>query len=252
MPSEKLASVFSSCLFQTQGQTTQEISVVHDLISNYITLFSVSQKCSFYLFIYLPLALIRTKFRLDWAQLLYRDIFSCTLDSIQFLLHKHTVRNLWGKKNKTVCVFSNIQLRLLLHCVIAKCTPHQTDGHRSPEETDYIYKKKGHPDLAWGKKSPVSVTLLYMCGASLISANISDVFLKTEHPFFISSAVFPCCFRLLLAVINVNLLFICCSSRSHGALMILAFVRQYKEMQMHVPCATHLDLKWTTRFPADE
>ncbi|XP_031605215.1 arf-GAP with Rho-GAP domain, ANK repeat and PH domain-containing protein 2 [Oreochromis aureus] len=43
MPSEKLASVFSSCLFQTRGQTTQEISVVHDLISNYITLFSVSE-----------------------------------------------------------------------------------------------------------------------------------------------------------------------------------------------------------------
>uniref|UniRef100_A0A3P8SBI6 ArfGAP with RhoGAP domain, ankyrin repeat and PH domain 2 n=1 Tax=Amphiprion percula TaxID=161767 RepID=A0A3P8SBI6_AMPPE len=45
MPSEKLASVFSSCLFQTQGQTPQEISVVHDLISNYVTLFSVSQRC---------------------------------------------------------------------------------------------------------------------------------------------------------------------------------------------------------------
>lgn len=43
MPSEKLASVFSSCLFQTQGQTPQEISVVHDLISNYVTIFSVSQ-----------------------------------------------------------------------------------------------------------------------------------------------------------------------------------------------------------------
>ncbi|XP_029382071.1 arf-GAP with Rho-GAP domain, ANK repeat and PH domain-containing protein 2 [Echeneis naucrates] len=42
MPSEKLASVFSSCLFQTQGQTPQEISVVHDLINNYITLFSVN------------------------------------------------------------------------------------------------------------------------------------------------------------------------------------------------------------------
>lgn len=43
MPSEKLASVFSSCLFQTQGQTPQETSVVHDLISNYITLFSVNE-----------------------------------------------------------------------------------------------------------------------------------------------------------------------------------------------------------------
>ncbi|XP_040886964.1 arf-GAP with Rho-GAP domain, ANK repeat and PH domain-containing protein 2 isoform X2 [Toxotes jaculatrix] len=43
MPSEKLASVFSSCLFQTQGQTPQEISVVHDLINNYITLFSVNE-----------------------------------------------------------------------------------------------------------------------------------------------------------------------------------------------------------------
>ncbi|KAI3376380.1 hypothetical protein L3Q82_016862 [Scortum barcoo] len=43
MPSEKLASVFSSCLFQTQGQTPQETSVVRDLISNYITLFSVNE-----------------------------------------------------------------------------------------------------------------------------------------------------------------------------------------------------------------
>ncbi|XP_008281667.1 arf-GAP with Rho-GAP domain, ANK repeat and PH domain-containing protein 2 [Stegastes partitus] len=43
MPSEKLASVFSSCLFQTQGQTPQEIRVVHDLISNYVTLFSVNE-----------------------------------------------------------------------------------------------------------------------------------------------------------------------------------------------------------------
>ncbi|KAM7377258.1 hypothetical protein PAMA_013853 [Pampus argenteus] len=43
MHSEKLASVFSSCLFQTQGQTPQEISVVHDLINNYITLFSVNE-----------------------------------------------------------------------------------------------------------------------------------------------------------------------------------------------------------------
>ncbi|CAJ1086120.1 LOW QUALITY PROTEIN: arf-GAP with Rho-GAP domain%2C ANK repeat and PH domain-containing protein 2 [Xyrichtys novacula] len=44
MPSEKLASVFSSCLFQTQGQTPQETSVVCDLISNYITLFSVNKE----------------------------------------------------------------------------------------------------------------------------------------------------------------------------------------------------------------
>ncbi|XP_073331305.1 arf-GAP with Rho-GAP domain, ANK repeat and PH domain-containing protein 2 [Pagrus major] len=43
MASEKLASVFSSCLFQTRGQTPQETSVVHDLISNYITLFSVNE-----------------------------------------------------------------------------------------------------------------------------------------------------------------------------------------------------------------
>lgn len=42
MPSEKLACVFSSCLFQTRGQTPQEASVVQDLISNYILLFSVS------------------------------------------------------------------------------------------------------------------------------------------------------------------------------------------------------------------
>ncbi|KAG7497488.1 hypothetical protein JOB18_038618 [Solea senegalensis] len=43
MPSEKLASVFSPRLFQTQGQTPQEISVVHDLINNYIPLFNVNE-----------------------------------------------------------------------------------------------------------------------------------------------------------------------------------------------------------------
>ncbi|XP_013873840.1 arf-GAP with Rho-GAP domain, ANK repeat and PH domain-containing protein 2 [Austrofundulus limnaeus] len=42
MPGGKLATVFSACLFQTRGQTSQEISVVHDLISNYVTLFSVN------------------------------------------------------------------------------------------------------------------------------------------------------------------------------------------------------------------
>lgn len=44
MPSEKLACVFSSCLFQTRGQTPQEAGVVRDLISNYISLFSVSAR----------------------------------------------------------------------------------------------------------------------------------------------------------------------------------------------------------------
>ncbi|XP_072314770.1 arf-GAP with Rho-GAP domain, ANK repeat and PH domain-containing protein 2 [Eucyclogobius newberryi] len=42
MPSKKLASVFSSCLFQTQGQTAEEVHVVQDLINNYITLFAVN------------------------------------------------------------------------------------------------------------------------------------------------------------------------------------------------------------------
>ncbi|XP_061620373.1 arf-GAP with Rho-GAP domain, ANK repeat and PH domain-containing protein 2 isoform X2 [Phyllopteryx taeniolatus] len=44
MPGDKLASVFSSCLFQTQGQTPQEIRVVHDLIDNYVTLFNVNEE----------------------------------------------------------------------------------------------------------------------------------------------------------------------------------------------------------------
>ncbi|XP_068164232.1 arf-GAP with Rho-GAP domain, ANK repeat and PH domain-containing protein 2 isoform X2 [Antennarius striatus] len=43
MPSERLASVFSSCLFQTQGQMPQEASVIRDLISNYVTLFNISE-----------------------------------------------------------------------------------------------------------------------------------------------------------------------------------------------------------------
>ncbi|XP_076016093.1 arf-GAP with Rho-GAP domain, ANK repeat and PH domain-containing protein 2 isoform X2 [Genypterus blacodes] len=44
MPSQRLASVFSACLFQTQGQTPQEINVVHDLINNYITLFNINEE----------------------------------------------------------------------------------------------------------------------------------------------------------------------------------------------------------------
>ncbi|KAM3591133.1 uncharacterized protein V6R79_022991 [Siganus canaliculatus] len=43
MQSEKLASVFSPCLFQTQGPTPQETRVIRDLISNYVTLFSVNE-----------------------------------------------------------------------------------------------------------------------------------------------------------------------------------------------------------------
>uniref|UniRef100_A0A3P8UQD4 ArfGAP with RhoGAP domain, ankyrin repeat and PH domain 2 n=1 Tax=Cynoglossus semilaevis TaxID=244447 RepID=A0A3P8UQD4_CYNSE len=44
MSSDKLASVFSPCLFQTQGQMPQEISVVCDLINNYITLFKINDE----------------------------------------------------------------------------------------------------------------------------------------------------------------------------------------------------------------
>lgn len=44
MPSEKLAAVFSPCLFQTRGRTPQEAAVVNDLIRNYIRLFSVGSK----------------------------------------------------------------------------------------------------------------------------------------------------------------------------------------------------------------
>ncbi|XP_053272100.1 arf-GAP with Rho-GAP domain, ANK repeat and PH domain-containing protein 2 [Pleuronectes platessa] len=44
MPSDKLASVFSSCLFQTRGQTPQESGVVRDLINNYIPLFNVNEE----------------------------------------------------------------------------------------------------------------------------------------------------------------------------------------------------------------
>ncbi|KAM8882151.1 arf-GAP with Rho-GAP domain, ANK repeat and PH domain-containing protein 2 isoform 1-T2 [Synchiropus picturatus] len=44
MTSEKLATAFSCCMFQTQGQTRQEINVICDLINNYVTLFSVNEE----------------------------------------------------------------------------------------------------------------------------------------------------------------------------------------------------------------
>lgn len=43
MQTRDLACVFSSCLFQTEGQTTPEISVVQDLITNYVQLFGVNE-----------------------------------------------------------------------------------------------------------------------------------------------------------------------------------------------------------------
>ncbi|KAM6949543.1 arf-GAP with Rho-GAP domain, ANK repeat and PH domain-containing protein 2 [Aplochiton taeniatus] len=42
-PTRQLATVFSSCLFQTEGQTPQEITVVEDLINNYVSLFDVNE-----------------------------------------------------------------------------------------------------------------------------------------------------------------------------------------------------------------
>ncbi|RXN32713.1 arf-GAP with Rho-GAP ANK repeat and PH domain-containing 2 isoform X1 [Labeo rohita] len=44
MNTPKLACVFSSCLFQTEGHTAQETRVVEDLINNYIQLFSVNEE----------------------------------------------------------------------------------------------------------------------------------------------------------------------------------------------------------------
>uniref|UniRef100_A0A8U8AX21 Uncharacterized protein n=1 Tax=Geospiza parvula TaxID=87175 RepID=A0A8U8AX21_GEOPR len=43
MNPQNLAMVFSSCLFQTKGQTSEEVNVIEDLIKNYVQLFHVSQ-----------------------------------------------------------------------------------------------------------------------------------------------------------------------------------------------------------------
>lgn len=42
MNPHNLALVFSSCLFQTKGQTSEEVNVIEDLIKNYVQLFHVS------------------------------------------------------------------------------------------------------------------------------------------------------------------------------------------------------------------
>uniref|UniRef100_A0A8C6I5M0 Arf-GAP with Rho-GAP domain, ANK repeat and PH domain-containing protein 2 n=1 Tax=Mus spicilegus TaxID=10103 RepID=A0A8C6I5M0_MUSSI len=43
MNAHHLAMVFSSCLFQTKGQTSEEVNVIEDLINNYVEIFEVSQ-----------------------------------------------------------------------------------------------------------------------------------------------------------------------------------------------------------------
>ncbi|NXJ79936.1 ARAP2 protein, partial [Trogon melanurus] len=43
MNSHNLAMVFSSCLFQTKGQTSEEVNVIEDLIKNYVQLFDINE-----------------------------------------------------------------------------------------------------------------------------------------------------------------------------------------------------------------
>ncbi|NXD09440.1 ARAP2 protein, partial [Nothocercus nigrocapillus] len=43
MNPHNLAMVFSSCLFQTKGQTSEEVNVIEDLIKNYVQLFDINE-----------------------------------------------------------------------------------------------------------------------------------------------------------------------------------------------------------------
>ncbi|XP_007953741.2 LOW QUALITY PROTEIN: arf-GAP with Rho-GAP domain, ANK repeat and PH domain-containing protein 2 [Orycteropus afer afer] len=43
MSAHNLAMVFSSCLFQTKGQTSEEVNVIEDLINNYVEIFEVKE-----------------------------------------------------------------------------------------------------------------------------------------------------------------------------------------------------------------
>uniref|UniRef100_A0A8C3MB22 Uncharacterized protein n=1 Tax=Geospiza parvula TaxID=87175 RepID=A0A8C3MB22_GEOPR len=43
MNPQNLAMVFSSCLFQTKGQTSEEVNVIEDLIKNYVQLFHINE-----------------------------------------------------------------------------------------------------------------------------------------------------------------------------------------------------------------
>uniref|UniRef100_A0A8C5T6B8 ArfGAP with RhoGAP domain, ankyrin repeat and PH domain 2 n=1 Tax=Malurus cyaneus samueli TaxID=2593467 RepID=A0A8C5T6B8_9PASS len=43
MNPHNLAMVFSSCLFQTNGQTSEEVNVIEDLIKNYVQLFHINE-----------------------------------------------------------------------------------------------------------------------------------------------------------------------------------------------------------------
>ncbi|NXC51038.1 ARAP2 protein, partial [Penelope pileata] len=43
MNPHNLAMVFSSCLFQTEGQTSEEVNVIEDLVKNYVQLFDINE-----------------------------------------------------------------------------------------------------------------------------------------------------------------------------------------------------------------
>lgn len=42
MNAHNLALAFSSCFFQTKGQTSEEVNVIEDLIDNYVEIFEVN------------------------------------------------------------------------------------------------------------------------------------------------------------------------------------------------------------------
>nr|XP_023405557.1 LOW QUALITY PROTEIN: arf-GAP with Rho-GAP domain, ANK repeat and PH domain-containing protein 2 [Loxodonta africana] len=44
MNAHNLAMAFSSCLFQTKGQTSEEVNVIEDLINNYVEIFEVKEE----------------------------------------------------------------------------------------------------------------------------------------------------------------------------------------------------------------
>uniref|UniRef100_A0A671W2V2 ArfGAP with RhoGAP domain, ankyrin repeat and PH domain 2 n=1 Tax=Sparus aurata TaxID=8175 RepID=A0A671W2V2_SPAAU len=124
MASEKLASVFSSCLFQTRGQTPQETRVVHDLISNYITLFSVSQRV-LYLCVFLLLASLKSyTLTTSFEAVRKIDLPQTSSPSASFISHD---------KQQLVNLMS------LCPAVINNCT------HLQETQILHRQKKTGHP-----------------------------------------------------------------------------------------------------------
>ncbi|ETE61046.1 Arf-GAP with Rho-GAP domain, ANK repeat and PH domain-containing protein 2, partial [Ophiophagus hannah] len=138
MEPHNLAMAFSSCLFQTKGQTSEEVDVVEDLIVNYVQLFDISQAGDLLIDVYVERKepdssiIIRISPTME-AEELTRDVLG--------------IKNLTPHKDDTWATFEvieNGELERPLHCTenILEQILHWKETSKGPVKAGYLKYKE--------------------------------------------------------------------------------------------------------------